>query len=80
MLRTTHRDDAANWECEYHPRKIEVERCGRSLLSRAEGGGSTSLCIGKPSDGGDIGCRYAPEMMGICRIALQLRAKGIINF
>lgn len=40
----------------------------------------TSPCIGKASDGGDIGCRYTPEMMEMCRIALELRVKGIINF
>ena len=39
-----------------------------------------SPCIGKASDGGDIGCRYTPEMMELCRIALELRAKGIIKF
>jgi len=39
-----------------------------------------SPCIGKASDGGDIGCRYTPEMMELCRIALELRAKGMIKF
>lgn len=39
-----------------------------------------SPCIGKASDGGDIGCRYTPEMIEMCRIALELRAKGIIKF
>jgi len=32
---------------------------------------------GKASDGGDIGCRYTPEML---RLALELRRKGIIKF
>ena len=40
----------------------------------------TSPCIGKASDGGDIGVRYTPEMMELCRIALELRAKGVIEF
>jgi hypothetical protein len=35
---------------------------------------------GMASDGGDVGCRYTPEMMEMCRIALELRAKGIIKF
>jgi hypothetical protein len=39
-----------------------------------------SPCTGKASDGGDIGCRYTPEMAELCRIALELRAKGIITF
>ena len=40
----------------------------------------TSPCIGKASDDGDLGVRYTPEMMEMCRIALELRAKGIIKF
>ncbi len=40
----------------------------------------TSPCKGKASDGGDIGCRYTPEMIEMCKIALELRAKGIIKF
>jgi len=40
----------------------------------------TSPCIGKASDGGDIGCRYTPEMIEIIQKALELRAKGIIEF
>jgi serine/threonine protein kinase len=39
-----------------------------------------SPCIGKASDGGDMGVRYTPEMMELCRIALELRAKGMIKF
>lgn len=39
-----------------------------------------SPCIGKASDGGDMGCPYTPEIMELCRIALELRAKGIIRF
>ena len=40
----------------------------------------TSPCRGKASDGGDIGCRYTPEMMEILEKALELRRKGIIKF
>jgi hypothetical protein len=40
----------------------------------------TSPCIGKASDGGDIGCRYTPGMIEIIQKALELRAKGIIKF
>ena len=39
-----------------------------------------SPCIGKASDGGDIGCRYTPEMIELCKVALELRRRGIINF
>jgi serine/threonine protein kinase len=39
-----------------------------------------SPCIGKASDGGDIGCRYTPEMIELCKIALELRARGVIKF
>jgi len=40
----------------------------------------TSPCIGKASDGGDIGCRYTPEMLEMLKKALELRKKGIIKF
>jgi hypothetical protein len=40
----------------------------------------TSPCIGKASDGGDLGCRYTPEMIELCKLALELRRKGIIKF
>jgi hypothetical protein len=36
-------------------------------------------CIGKSSDGGDIGCRWTPEMIGLCKVALELRRKGILK-
>ena len=39
-----------------------------------------SPCIGKASDGGDIGCRYTPEMIDLCKVALELRRKGILEF
>jgi len=39
-----------------------------------------SPCIGKASDGGDIGCRYTPEMIELCKIALELRSRGVIKF
>jgi hypothetical protein len=40
----------------------------------------TSPCIGKASDGGDVGCRYTPEMIEIIQKALELRTQGIIKF
>ena len=40
----------------------------------------TSPCIGKASDGGDIGCRYTPDVMEMCQLALTLRAQGVIAF
>jgi len=40
----------------------------------------TSPCRGKASDGGDIGCRYTPEMIEVLEKALELRKKGIIKF
>jgi len=40
----------------------------------------TSPCIGKASDGGDIGCRYTPTMIEVLQKALELRAQGIIKF
>jgi hypothetical protein len=40
----------------------------------------TSPCIGKASDGGDIGCRYTPEMIELCQKALELRRQGILKF
>jgi hypothetical protein len=39
-----------------------------------------SPCIGKASDGGDIGCRYTPEIAEICRVALELRRRGFLKF
>jgi hypothetical protein len=39
-----------------------------------------SPCIGKASDGGDIGCRYTPEMIELCKVALELRRRGILKF
>jgi hypothetical protein len=39
-----------------------------------------SLCIGKASDGGDIGCRYTPEMIELCKTAVELRKRGLIKF
>jgi hypothetical protein len=40
----------------------------------------TSPCRKKASDGGDIGCRYTPEMMEVLEKALELRKKGIVKF
>jgi hypothetical protein len=39
-----------------------------------------SPCIGKASDGGDIGCRFTPEMIELCKVALDLRRRGILPF
>lgn len=39
-----------------------------------------SPCIGKASDGGDLGCRYTPEMIELISVALELRRRGIIKF
>jgi hypothetical protein len=36
--------------------------------------------IGSTTNGGDIGCRYTAEMIEMCQMALELRAKGIIKF
>ena len=35
---------------------------------------------GKASDGGDLGVRYTPEMIEMCKLAFALRARGIIKF
>jgi hypothetical protein len=40
----------------------------------------TSPCRKRASDGGDIGCRYTPEMLEVLEKALDLRKKGIIKF
>jgi hypothetical protein len=40
----------------------------------------TSPCRKKASDGGDIGCRFTPEMLEVLEKALELRKKGIIKF
>jgi len=40
----------------------------------------TSPCRGKASDGGDMGCRFTPEMLEMLQKALELRKKGIIKF
>jgi len=40
----------------------------------------TSPCRGRASDGGDVGCRYTPEMIELCKVALELRRKGILKF
>jgi len=39
-----------------------------------------SPCRGTASDGGDIGVRYTPEMIEMFKLALELRARGIIKF
>ncbi len=40
----------------------------------------TSPCRGRASDGGDVGCRYTPQMIEMLKLAFELRAKGIIKF
>jgi hypothetical protein len=40
----------------------------------------TSPCIGKASDGGNIGCRYTPQMIQVLKMAFELRSRGIIKF
>jgi hypothetical protein len=39
-----------------------------------------SPCIGKASDGGDIGVRWTPEMLEMIKVALELRRRGLIQF
>jgi hypothetical protein len=39
-----------------------------------------SPCLGKASDGGDLGCRYTPEMLEMIEKALELRAQGVLKF
>jgi len=39
-----------------------------------------SPCAKKASDGGDVGCRYTPEMVELCKCALELRKQGVISF
>ncbi len=39
-----------------------------------------SPCIGKASDGGDLGVRFTPEMIEMLKLALELRARGVIKF
>jgi len=40
----------------------------------------TSPCRKRASDGGDLGCRFTPEMLEMLKLALKLRQKGIIKF
>jgi hypothetical protein len=39
-----------------------------------------SPCAGKAADGGDLGCRYTPEIAELCRLALELRRRKMIEF
>jgi len=41
---------------------------------------STSPCRGKASDGGDVGCRFTPQMRDLLKLAHDLRRRGIIKF
>ncbi len=40
----------------------------------------SSPCRKHASDGGDMGCRYTPEMLEMLKRAFELRKKGIIKF
>jgi len=40
----------------------------------------SSPCRGKARDGGDIGCRYTPEMIEMLKLAFEMRKKGFIKF
>jgi len=40
----------------------------------------TSPCRKRASDGGDLGCRYTPEMLEMIKLALELRRRNIISF
>jgi len=58
---------------------------GRRLSRKRAGTGTrpynqTGPCRGKASDGGDLGCRFTPEMLEMLKKALELRRKGIIKF
>ena len=35
---------------------------------------------GKASDGGDMGCRYTPEILDMLKLTFELRKKGVIKF
>jgi hypothetical protein len=39
-----------------------------------------SPCRGRASDGGDLGFRYTPQIIEMLKLALELRARGIIKF
>ena len=39
-----------------------------------------SPCLGKGSDGGDVGVRFTPDMLEILKQALEFRARAIIKF
>jgi hypothetical protein len=40
----------------------------------------TIPCVRNASEGGDLGCRFTPEMLEMLKLALELRAKGVIKF
>lgn len=48
-----------------------------NLDYRAQSG---SPCLGKASDGGDIGLRYTPEIIAMCKVALELRARRLARW
>jgi hypothetical protein len=39
-----------------------------------------SLCRRRASDGGDLGCRYTPEMAELIERALEMRKKSLVKF
>lgn len=39
-----------------------------------------SPCVGRASDGGDIGVRWTPEMLEMIQVAIELRRRGLISF
>ncbi len=39
-----------------------------------------SPCRGKASDGGDLGCRFTPEMLEMLRLVQELHRQGLIKF
>jgi hypothetical protein len=40
----------------------------------------TSPCIGKASDGSDMGCRYTAEMLDMLKLTHELRKRGVLKF
>ncbi len=41
---------------------------------------TTSPCLGQASDGGDLGCRFTPEMREMRQRALEFRQRELIDF
>ena len=49
-------------------------------LTRLASLATLSREAGEGTEGGDIGCRYTPEMIELCKQALELRRRGILKF